>query len=147
MNFVYELTFRCVCCVLVMFVSRCRCFGHLKDKDEGSSASFNVQTYFDNNVCKRLHCENGVLRGNLIEEDDEENEASLFFNVMRVIIALLVFASIVLYGERERGIFVAADIAGITLHTKTNTHTTHCYFANEYYFQNPAKSRSIKMLL
>lgn len=63
-----------------------------------------MQAYFNNNVCKRLHCENGVLLGHLLDEEDDDDEAGVFFNVMRWIIALLVLAAILLYGERCCGV-------------------------------------------
>ena len=59
----------------------------------------NVKSFFEDNVCKRLHCENGVLVGNLLRDDDEDDEAQLFLNVMRWIIAILVIGSIILYGN------------------------------------------------
>lgn len=61
-----------------------------------------MMTLFNNNVCKRLHCEAGVLVGHLVDQEGGEEdgeEAAMFFNVMRWIIALLVFVAIMLYGE------------------------------------------------
>mmetsp|Transcript_20052 Transcript_20052/g.33788 ORF Transcript_20052/g.33788 Transcript_20052/m.33788 type:complete len:280 (-) Transcript_20052:173-1012(-) len=71
-----------------------RCFGHLNDGKNGNK----MMSYFNSNVCKRLHCENGVLQGHLVEEeDDDDDDINLFFNVMRWIIAFLVLVAIALY--------------------------------------------------
>lgn len=64
-------------------------------------------SYFNNNVCKRLHCENGVLQGHLVEEDDDDDDdVNLFFNVMRWIVAILVLIAIFLYGKLRTTMFV-----------------------------------------
>lgn len=74
----------------------CRCFGHFSEGKSGNK----ILTHFNNNVCKRLHCENGVLQGHLVEDDDDDeaDDVNLFFNVMRWIVALLVLVAILLYG-------------------------------------------------
>mmetsp|Transcript_3139 Transcript_3139/g.4857 ORF Transcript_3139/g.4857 Transcript_3139/m.4857 type:complete len:289 (-) Transcript_3139:92-958(-) len=69
-----------------------RCFSGLLSSSHSSET---VADYFNDKICRALHCEKGVMRGLLVEEEDDE--AGVLITVVRWMLGVVILVIALLY--------------------------------------------------
>jgi hypothetical protein len=73
-----------------------RCFGSMQSIDGEKNVA---AIYFNDNICRALHCENGIMKGVMVDTDDDFNSPTILATVVRWMLCIGIFMSIVLYGK------------------------------------------------